>query len=114
MRLTVVAIRHHPRGRIYEVTADGKTVSILFTFHALDRIARWRLTDRKVLQTLLVPEEVLRGHRSRFIAHRRSGSHVVRAVYQYEGDMPVLITVYHPFAERYFQGGRTHEDHIFS
>lgn len=114
MRLSIVAIRHHPRGRIYEATANGKTVSILFTFHALNRIVRWRLTDRKVLQALLVPEEVLLGHRGRFIAHRRSGSHVIRAVYQYEGDMPVLITVYYPFAERYFQGGRTHEDHICS
>lgn len=114
MKLTITAVRDHPRGRTYEVKADGKIVSILFTFHALDRIARWRLTDRRVLQAVLSPEEVLRGHRNRLIAHRRSGSHVVRGVYEYEGDMPVLITVYYPSAKRYFQGGGTYEDKILS
>jgi hypothetical protein len=101
MKLTVIAARNHPRGRIYEVRANGKAVSILLTFHALDRISRWRLTERRVLQTLF-PEEVLRGHRSRFIAHRRRGSHVVRVIYEYEGNLPLVITVYRPFAKRYF------------
>ena len=61
MKVKVVRIRGHVRGQIYEVVASGKTVSILFTFHAMERIARWRLTDQKVLRALLFPEEVLRG-----------------------------------------------------
>ncbi len=39
---------------------------------------------------------------------------VVRAVYEYEGRMPVVITVYCPSAKRYFQGGKTYEDLILS
>jgi hypothetical protein len=114
MRITVVAIEEHPRGRTYRVKVNGRTISILLTFHALDRIARWGVSDRKVLQALLFPEEVLRGHRDRFIAQRRSGSHVVRAIYEYAGDLPVVITVYEPSAARYFRGGGTHEDRILA
>ena len=113
-RLTVVAIRDHPRGRAYEVRANGSAVRVLLTFHSLERMARWRLNERKVLQALLFPEEVLRGHRSRFIAHLRSGTHVVRAIYEYEQRTPVVVTVYRPSAARYFQGGGTYEDQILS
>jgi hypothetical protein len=114
MKVQVKAIREHVRGKIYQVTADGKGVSILFTFHSLERTARWRLTGRKVLQALLFPEEVVRGHRNRYIAHRRSRGHVVRAVYEYEGNMPAVITVYYPAAGRYFRGGGIYEDKILS
>lgn len=114
MKLTIVTVHPHSRGKIYEVTAEGGTVSILLTFHALERMVRWQLTDRAVLQALLFPEEVLRGHRGRFIAHRRAKGHVVRVVYEYEGTMPVVITVYNPSTRRYFQGGGTYEDHILA
>jgi hypothetical protein len=102
------------RRKIYEVAAEEKRIPILFTFHSLERIARWRLTERTVLQALLFPEEVVRGHRNRYIAHRRSRGHVVRAVYEYEGKMPAVITVYYPAAGRYFRGGGIYEDKILS
>lgn len=35
-----------------------------------------------------------------------------RAVYEYEGELPVLVTVYFPLTERYFRGGGTHADKI--
>ena len=114
MKLDVVSIRDHPRGRIYEVKAGRKAVRIRFSFHALQRITTWQITERKVLEALLFPDEVVRGHRNRFIAHRRYGSHLVRAVYEYEAKMAVVITVYFPSAERYYQGGRSHEDQILS
>lgn len=77
------------------------------------RIVTWRLTEQAVLRTLLFPEEVLRGHRGRFMAHRQAGRHIVRAVYECESDISVVITVYRPLAERYFQqGGDTYEDRI--
>jgi hypothetical protein len=114
MNLIIDAIEIHIRGEIYTVTANGQTVSVLFTFHALWRIAQWRLTVRSVLETLLCPEEVLRGHRGRLIAHRRDKRHVVRAVYEYEASMPEVITVYYPYAKRYFQGGGIYEDHILA
>lgn len=69
LKITAVSTRVHERGRVYNATVDGKTVSILFTFHALGRMRRWKLTDRQVLRALLFAEEVLRGHRGRFLAH---------------------------------------------
>jgi len=113
-RLTVVAVHPHRRGTIHEVMATGKSVSILLTFHALGRITQWQLVTHDVLQALLFPEEVIRGHRGRFMAHQRSGQHVIRAIYEYDGSLPVVVTVYYPYAERYFQGGGTYEDHILS
>lgn len=75
-------------------------------------VARWRLTDQGVLAALLAPEEVLRGHRGRFIAHRRARGRVLRVIYEYEGPTPVVITVYNPLAQRYFHGGAVYEDRI--
>jgi hypothetical protein len=65
-----------------------------------------------VAESLLLPEEVIIGHRNRYIAHRRYDGHLVRAVYEYEGELPVLLTVYFPYANRYFQGGGAYEDKI--
>jgi hypothetical protein len=65
-----------------------------------------------VVETLLSPEEVLIGHRGRFIAHRGYGDHVVRAVFEYQNRLPVLITVYFPYKDRYFKGGGIFEDKI--
>lgn len=114
MKLTILANLTHERGTIYKIFANGTIVFILLTFHALERIVKWRLTEQVVLRALLFPEEVLRGHRGRFIAHRRAGRHIVRAVYEYEDSMPVVITVYYPLTRRYFQGGGTYEDLILS
>ena len=114
MTLTVTSIEAHERGRVYHVTAEDRTLKVLLTFHALDRIAKWRLTDQTVLQALMDPEEVLRGHRDRFIAHRRAREHVVRVIYEYDGKLPVVITVYNPVAERYFKGGGNYEDRILA
>ena len=50
----------------------------------------------------------------RYIAHKRHGEHIIRAVYEYNGEMPVVITVYFPYAERYYKGGETYADKIFS
>jgi hypothetical protein len=112
MKFTLLTVQPHARGSIYKIFAKGRTLSILLTFHTLERIVIWRLTEQAVLRTLLFPEEVLKGHRDRFIAQRRAGRHIVRAVYEYEGDMPVVITVYHPLAKRYFQGGGTYENRV--
>ncbi len=114
MRIAVSSIRDHPRGRIYDIRVEGKSVVLRLSFHALGRMALWQLTERRVFEALLFPEEVLRGHGGRLVAHRRYGSHLVRVVYEYESHVPVVITVYFPSASRYFQGGQSHEDRIFS
>ncbi|MEW6068160.1 MAG: hypothetical protein AB1610_07720 [Nitrospirota bacterium] len=66
-----------------------------------------------VAENLLLPEEVTIGHRNRYIVHRGYGDHLVRAVYEYEGELPVLLTVYFPYVNRYFKGGSVYEDKIF-
>ena len=114
MKFNIVSTQTHPSGKTYEVTTGEQTVSVVFTVHALERTTRWRLTEQTVLRAVLFPEEVVRGHRDRFIAHRRTRGHVVRVVYEYEGVTPIIITVYYPFADRYFQGGGTYEDRILA
>ena len=114
MRPTVTKTRDHSLGRVYIVRVGDRTISILLTFHSLERMRRWALTESKVLEALVYPEEVIRGHRNRFIAHRRSGKHVLRVIYEYQSSMVVVVTVYHPYADRYFQGGGTHADTLLS
>ena len=84
LKLRILEIKAHARGKIYKIGADGKIVSIVLTFHALERTQRWKLTERQVIRALLVPEEVLKGHRNRYIAHRIRGTHVVRVIYAYQ------------------------------
>lgn len=51
----------------------------------------------------------LDGHNKRFIAQKKYRKHIVRAVYEYESTMPVLVTVYFPYSKEYFQGGGKYE-----
>ena len=110
----IVSRNPYRRGFLYSVLLSGTIINLRFTDHVIERMAQWNCTEKQVLETLLFPEEVVIGHRGRFIAHRRYGAHIIRAVYEYEGNLPVLVTVYFPYAERYFQGGGFYADRIFS
>jgi hypothetical protein len=113
-RFSVAAVTAHERGKVYHLNIEKRAVQVLVTFHVFERSVRWRLSIQAILQTLLFPEEVLRGHRDRFIAHRRVRDHVVRVIYQYDERLPVAVTVYNPYAKRYFQGGGIYEDRILT
>jgi len=113
-RLAITGQREHSRGRVYDLRVGDRSVSVLLTFHALQRMERWRLSDRQTFQALLFPEEVVRGHGGRFIAHRRRRARLLRAVYEYDGDLAAVITVYSPLAKRYFHGGGRYEDRILA
>ena len=102
-----------PRGIVYKIKVEGKDLEILFLLHAVERIKQWGLDVKMVLETLILPDEVLIGHRNRFIAHKIYGEHLVRAIYEYQEEGPTLITVYFPYKERYYQGGKVYEDRIF-
>jgi hypothetical protein len=39
---------------------------------------------------------------------------VVRVIYEYDDEEPVVVTVYYPFAARYFKGGGIYEDKILA
>jgi len=100
------------RGVLFTFSKKGQEVDILFLNHAIGRMAKWGLNLEMVSETLLKPEEVLRGHHNRFIAHKRYGEHILRAVYEYEGSLPSLVTVYFPYKHRYYEGGERIEDKI--
>ena len=109
----IVEKQFHTRGEVFRIDIDGSLTRILYTHHALERIKQWGILPETVTETLLFAEEVVLGHRGRFIAHKRYGNHIIRAVYEYDSTLPVLITVYFPRCERYFEGGEKYADKIF-
>ncbi len=112
----VILIRKelHSKGEILTFGKEGEEILVLFLTHAVDRMKKWALSPEQVGQALLEADEVLLGHHGRFIAHKCCGRHIVRAVYQYENLMPVLVTVYFPLKDRYYKGGGKFEDKILS
>ena len=48
----------------------------------------------QIAETLFSPDEVLKGHFNRFIAHKIYDKHVLRAVYEYDNNVSVLVTFY--------------------
>ncbi len=112
MTIKIINKQTHNKGEIYTIKTQGKTIQVLFTFHAKERIKKWAIKEQMAVETLLMPEEVITGHRNRYIAHRRYGNHLVRAVYEYEEGLPVLLTIYFPYINRYFKGGDIYENKI--
>ena len=113
MTIEIINKQAHSKGEIYSVQFEEKIIKFLVLFHAKERMIKWGLKEEMVVETLIRPEEVLKGHRNRYIAHRRYGNHLVRAVYEYENGLPMLLTVYFPKSDRYFKGGSIYEDKIF-
>ena len=113
--LTIVKIEEKERGKVYHIRINKKDTEIMITGHAIDRSEMWGVDMERVIDALIYPEEVVIGHRSRYIAHKREEEHLIRAVYEYDEERnPVVITVYFPYAERYFKGDGTYADKIFA
>ena len=112
MNVIIIDRIAHSKGILLSCDKEGKLVKILFLTHAMDRMTKWKLTPEIVVETLLAPEEVLVGHHKRFIAHRRYGEHISRAIYEYDNLIPSLVTVYFPYKDRYYEGGGHFEDKI--
>ena len=79
----ITRIEDAERGRIYYVVVQNKELKIMITTSE-ERLNRWSIDINKLFEALLYPEEVLAGHYGRFIAHKRYGTHIVRAVYEYD------------------------------
>jgi hypothetical protein len=109
----IVGRQFNTRGEVFLIEIDGSMIGIVYTHHALERIKQWGIVPESVTETLLFPEEVIVGHRGRFVAQKRYGNHLIRAVYEYDANVPVLITVYCPKSDRYFEGGDKYADKIF-
>lgn len=114
--LNIIKIEEKERGKVYHIRINNKKdIKIIITWHAIDRSEIWELDMERVIDALIYPEEVVIGHHSRYIAHKIEGEHLIRAVYEYNEDgNPVVITVYLPYAERYYKGGGTYADKIFA
>jgi len=110
--IEIIASRLEEKGRIYTFRCRDVEVEILFLNHSIERAKKWQLSIEQIGECLLLPDEVLIGHFERYIAHKVIGKHLIRAVYEYVGALPVVITVYFPYLDRYFQGGSTYEDKI--
>jgi len=64
----------HPKGVLFTFDKKGKQVQILFLTHAIDRMAKWKLTHEMLEETYRMgPEEGLIGHHNRFLAHKCYG-----------------------------------------
>ena len=112
MNVVIIDKVAHQKGILFTFDKNGQQYKMLFLNHAMDRIARWKLSPEMVGEALLEPEEVLMGHHNRFIAHKCYGEHILRAVYEYDNLIPSLVTVYFPYKNRYFEGGNRFENKI--
>lgn len=110
----ILKLAQDERGVRYRVEAGLESVEVVVSFHALARARRWHTGLENVLRALVAPEEVLRGHRGRFVAHRRDARGLLRVVYAYERAAPFVVTIHHPSATLEFEGRSTHEDHVLS
>ena len=100
-----------PRGKLFEVKVNEKVIRVVLTWHALDGADDYNISVNELINFLIYPEEVIRGHVNRFIAHKRLNRHLARVIYEYENETIVVITFYISHANRYFRGG-IYEDKI--
>ncbi len=105
--------RDVPRGKIIVIKVKETEVTMLLTRHLLDAAKDYNFKIEDVLYAVVFPDEVIRGHSGRFVAHKLLNSYLVRVVYEYEDGIPVVITLYIARKERYFRGGIC-EDRILS
>jgi len=92
--ITITRIEETVRGKLLAVEIEkGENITILLTWHLLDSAEEYNFTIDEVIQYILFPDEVVRGHGGRFVAHKRLNSYLVRVVYEYEGEVPVVITL---------------------
>ncbi|MBC8177090.1 MAG: DUF4258 domain-containing protein, partial [Deltaproteobacteria bacterium] len=93
MEIKISTEKVQTRGKLFSFAIDERFVDVLFLYHALERAQKWELSIEQIAETLFFPDEVLKGHFNRFIAHKIYNEHVLRAVYEYDNNVPVLVTV---------------------
>jgi len=111
MRIKIIKSTDVPRGKLLEVKVNEKVIRVVFTWHALDGADDYNISVNELLNFLIYPEEVIKGHVNRFIAHKRLNRHLARVVYEYENKTIAVITFYISYVNRYFRGG-IYEDKI--
>ncbi len=113
MSIKIIRSTDLPGGRLFEVKSDTKVIHVVLTWHALDGADEYNISANELINFLIYPEEVIRGHANRFIAHKGLNRHLARVIYEYENETIVVITFYISHVNRYFRGGIC-EDKILS
>ncbi|MDI3542905.1 MAG: hypothetical protein PWP57_508 [Candidatus Atribacteria bacterium] len=106
MDFIIAEISTHGQGKLYPLKVREKRISVLFLHHALERTMKWHLTEEMTIDFTLSGGSN-EGHKGRYIAHRRYDDyHLIRVVYEYDRETPVLITVYFLYSEHHFKRGK--------
>ena len=78
-------------------------MDIIISKHAKERIKRYNLTEKAVVESIKNPDEVIEGHSGTLIAHKLLNEHLLRTVYEKEENKIKVITVYPAKKERYLK-----------
>ena len=111
MNIKIIKSINTSKGKLFEIKVNSEVIRIVLTWHALDGADDYNISENELLNFLIYPEEVIRGHVTRFIAHKRLNRHLARVIYEYENETVVVITFYISHVNRYFRGG-IYEDKI--
>lgn len=69
--------------------------------HARQRIVRYGLDEKSVVDAVRSPDEIVEGYEGRKIAHKNLNRYILRVVYEeYDGEI-VVVTVYPAEKRRY-------------
>ena len=81
MSIKIIKSTDVPRGKLFEVKVTEEVIRIVLTWHALDGADDYNISANELPNFLIYPEEVIRGHVNRFIAHKRLNRHLARVIY---------------------------------
>ena len=103
------------RGKTFLLKIMKRIQALLFTWHAIDTLNEYGLTPEDVVRVLVAPDEIVRGHGERYVAHKKlSEEYLLRVVYEYAEGIRTIVTVYISSMDRYFRGGGIFEDKVLS
>jgi hypothetical protein len=103
MTIEIIDRISHPKGRLYRVRIDTHTINVLLLSRAIERMKKWGISPHSVpLPSACLPVGRGRGEGEGELMQKEINAFVF-----------VLVTVYFPYADRYFKGGRIYENKIF-
>ena len=76
INMNIIKSTDAPRGKLLEVKVNKKVIRIVLTWHVLDGASDYNISANELLNFLIYPEEVIRGHVNRFIAHKKLNQHL--------------------------------------
>ena len=76
---------------------------IIISSHAKERINRYNLTEKIVIQAIENPDETVEGYSGTLIAHKLFKEYLLRVVFIKQKEKIKIITVYPAKKERYWR-----------